>query len=442
MHRAERREVLERHLRRAVLADRHAGVRARRGGCSPARSRPCGRSRTRARRTPRTSTRTASSCAPGARPPRRPSAARRCTSRSSAPGSPSRTPPRTSSSTLRRRARRRRRVPCRARAARRRTPCASRPRCRARTSAARARPVSNTCGCASPSGLCTSTTMLRMPPSSSIALSGSSSALPCQPSLFSTAFTPLPLIVRAMIAVGIPVVERASSYARSIASTSWPSISIAAQPNDSTRRLYESMSQPCIVSPRWPSRLMSRIAVRLSRLGERGVLERLPHRALRELAVAAEAPDAVGKPIEPLAGERDADRDRQALAERAGRDVDPGDLRSRMSLEPRPELAERQQLLVRDRAGGLEDRVEQRRRVTLREDQVVVARVVRAVEVVAEVLREQDGHEVRGRHRGRRMARLGNGRRADRIDAQLLAKLAPELWIGHGLSLRTRRGVT
>ena len=177
-------------------------------------------------------------------------------------------------------------------------------------------------------------------------------------------------------------------------------------------------------------------------LGERGVLERLPHRALGELAVAAQAPDAIGQSVQPLAGERDADRDRQALAERARRDVDPRDLRRRMSLEPRPELAERQQLLVRDRAGGLEHRVEQRRRVTLREDQVVVARVVRAVEVVAEVLGEQDGHQVRGRHRGRWMARLGNGRRADRIDAQLLAKLAPELWIGHGLSLRTRRGVT
>jgi hypothetical protein len=69
--------------------------------------------------------------------------------------------------------------------------------------------------------------MLRSPPSSAIASSGSSSALPCQPSLFSTAFTPLPFSVRATIAVGRPV-DSASSYARSIASTSWPSISIAA----------------------------------------------------------------------------------------------------------------------------------------------------------------------------------------------------------------------
>ena len=72
--------------------------------------------------------------------------------------------------------------------------------------------------------------MLRMPPSSSIAASGSSSALPCQFGWFSTAFTPLPLIVRATITVGAPVVETASAYARSIASTSCPSISIAFQP--------------------------------------------------------------------------------------------------------------------------------------------------------------------------------------------------------------------
>ena len=52
--------------------------------------------------------------------------------------------------------------------------------------------------------------MFRMPPSSSIAASGSSSAFPCQPSLFSTAFTPLPLTVLATITVGRPFVAAAS----------------------------------------------------------------------------------------------------------------------------------------------------------------------------------------------------------------------------------------
>ena len=53
--------------------------------------------------------------------------------------------------------------------------------------------------------------MLRIPPSSSIACSGSGSALPCIPSLSSISFTPLPLIVFATITVGTPVVEVASA---------------------------------------------------------------------------------------------------------------------------------------------------------------------------------------------------------------------------------------
>jgi hypothetical protein len=132
------------------------------------------------------------------------------------------------------------------------------------------------------------------------------------------------------------------------------------------------------------------------------MLERLPHRALGHLAVAAEHPDAVREPVEALAGEGDADAVREALSERAGGDVDPRDFRSRVALEPTAERAEREQLLVPDRPCGLEDRIEERRRVALREDEVVVPRVVRVVEVVVQVLREQDGHEVgRGHRRGR-----------------------------------------
>ena len=58
-------------------------------------------------------------------------------------------------------------------------------------------------------------------------------------------------------------------------------------------------------------------------LVERGVLGRLPHRALGHLAVAADHPHAEREPVEALAGDRHADADRQPLTERAGRDVDP-----------------------------------------------------------------------------------------------------------------------
>ena len=48
--------------------------------------------------------------------------------------------------------------------------------------------------------------------------------------------------------------------------------------------------------------------------------------------------DAERQAVEPLAGERDADRDRQALAERARGHVDPRDPRHRVALELRAEL--------------------------------------------------------------------------------------------------------
>ena len=182
------------------------------------------------------------------------------------------------------------------------------------------------------------------------------------------------------------------------------------------------------------------IAVRLSSSAYGRVLERLPDRSFGHLAVAAQHPDAVGQLVEALAGERDADADRQALAERAGRHVDPRQHRSGMALEAAPELAERQQLLVGDRAGGLEEAVVERRGVSLGEDQVVVAGIVGAGEVVAQVLGEQHGHQVGGRHRRRRMARAGGVARPDRVDAELLSELAPEGGVIHTAIVPTIAG--
>ena len=77
-----------------------------------------------------------------------------------------------------------------------------------------------------------------------------------------------------------------------------------------------------------------------------GVVKGLPDRTLGHLAVATEHPDPVGQPIQALAGERDPDGARQALPQRSGGDIDPRDLRRRMTLEPASELSERQQLVV------------------------------------------------------------------------------------------------
>ena len=136
---------------------------------------------------------------------------------------------------------------------------------------------------------------------------------------------------------------------------------------------------------------------------------------------------AVRQLVQVAAGHRDADRDRQALAERARRHVGRRDARGGVALEARVELAERQQLVVVDRAGRLEDRVVQRRRVALGEDQVVVGRVGRVLVVQPQVPVEQHRHQVGGRHRGRRVAGVGGGAAADGVDPQLLAELALEV---------------
>ncbi len=171
----------------------------------------------------------------------------------------------------------------------------------------------------------------------------------------------------------------------------------------------------------------------------RGVVERLPHRALGHLAVAQQDPHVVGQLVQILAGQADADADRQALAERTGGHVDPRDQRRRMALQPTAELAEGQQLVVGHRPRGLVERVEQRRRVPFGEDQVVVERVVRLIEVVGEVFGEQHRHQVGGGHRGGGVPRAGGGAGADAVDAQLLRHRGPEVSAGQWSGLDGHR---
>ena len=101
-----------------------------------------------------------------------------------------------------------------------------------------------------------------------------------------------------------------------------------------------------------------------------------------------------------------------------------------MALELGAELAEGEQLLVGDRAGGGEHRVDERRGVALGEDQVIVVGVLRVVVVVAQVARHQHRHQVGRRHRRGGVAGVGGGRRADRVDAQTLGELM-DLFVGH-----------
>jgi hypothetical protein len=67
-----------------------------------------------------------------------------------------------------------------------------------------------------------------------------------------------------------------------------------------------------------------------------------------------------------------------------------------MPLQPAAERSEAEKLVFGDRPRGQVERVQQRRSVPLGEDHVVVQRILGLIEVVAEVLREEDGHQVSG----------------------------------------------
>ena len=274
---------------------------------------------------------------------------------------------------------------------------------------------------------------------------GSSSGLPCQPSLFSTAFDALALD-RARDDHRRPA-RRARAPRRrraSIASTSWPSISIACQPNASARprvgvevpavHRLAALAEPVDVEDRDRGCRARRSAAcsNASQI-EPSAISLSPQQhpdavraAGRAACRRAPSPTPIGRPwpSEPVATSTHGMR------------------RRRVALEPAAELAEGQQLLVGDRARGLEHRVEQRRGVALGEDQVVVARVVG-------LRRSRSAGTSRaappsGRRRTSTRSDgpdFGDGRAAHRVDAQLLAELAPELVRSApcGRILRSRR---
>ena len=216
-----------------------------------------------------------------------------------------------------------------------------------------------------------------------------------------------------------------------MASTSWPSTSMACQPND-FELLAVGVELPAVAGgPALAQAVDVDDGGEVVELVERGGGGRLPHRALGHLGVTADDPGAVRQLVEVLGGDGDADGDGQALAERAGGHVDPREPRGGVALQPAVQLAVGLHLLLGDRADRLVDGVDQRRGVALGEDQVVGVGVLGVVEVVAQVLGDQHGHEVGGRHRRGRVAGLGPPADLDRVDAELLTELLPLLGVAH-----------
>ena len=218
--------------------------------------------------------------------------------------------------------------------------------------------------------------MWRSPPSSSMAFSASSggSALPCQPSLFSSERDALALDRPGDDAAsGRPCGARPRRRPRRSASRSWPSISMACQPKargargvgvavpaqlglaalaqavhvDDGDQVAELVVRGVVEAPPRPSPRPSRCrpaAPRCGRAACRGTCR--PARCRRRSAGPG--------PSEPVA---------TSTHGMIGRGV---------ALQAAAELAQRQHLLVGDRARRLVDGVEQRRGVALGEDQVVV----------------------------------------------------------------------
>ena len=271
------------------------------------------------------------------------------------------------------------------------------------------------------SGFATSTVMFRMPPSSSIAFSGSGERL-AVPALLVLDLLDALALDRLRHDHGRDARRLGRFRVRAVDRVDVVAVDLDRVPAEGFRPVRVRVEVPAVhrlAALAEPVDVDDRRQVVELLVGR--VLERLPHRSLGHLAVAAEDPGAVRQAVEPLARERDAHAVRQPLPERAGRDVDPRDDRSRVPLEAAAELAEREELLVGDRPGRLVDRVEQRRGVALREDEMVVPGVVRVVEVVAEVLRQQDGHQIGPGHRRGGMAGVGDRGGSHRVDAQLLA---------------------
>ena len=169
-----------------------------------------------------------------------------------------------------------------------------------------------------------------------------------------------------------------------------------------------------------------------------GLVERLPYGPFCHLAVATQHPHPERELVEIPAGQSHPHSIRQPLTEGAGSHIHPRQQRGGVALQARTEPpVPGHQLLVGDDAGGFEHRVQQRRRVTLGKDQMVVGRVVGAVPVIAEMPGQKDRHHVGRGHTRCRMTGPGGGAAADRVHPQLLSQLPNVIQglIGHGVLL-------
>ena len=145
----------------------------------------------------------------------------------------------------------------------------------------------------------------------------------------------------------------------------------------------------------------------------------LPVLSLLELAITREHEHALRLGTIARSVEREAHghaaRDRKPLAERAGADLYAwAEVAIGMTLQTAAELAERDELLMREVADLRESGIEHGGGVTLREHEAVARGVLRICRIVAERAgKEECRHDVR---RGKRPARVPAARRREHLD--------------------------
>ena len=224
---------------------------------------------------------------------------------------------------------------------------------------------------------------------------------------------PLPLIVRATIIVGCPLVRRASAYASRIAFMSWPSIDdgVPAERAPAASELLE------VVLPHRRPALAERVDVgdpaQIVEPVDGGDVRRLPDRSFRRLAIAEQTVGAVVR-LDAACVQRNADSGADTLAERAGRHVHERQPRRRMTFEIGSDPPQLQQLGAIERARLGPRGVQNRRRVTFREHEPIAAGVPRLLRIETHLSEEQRGDEVGRRAATGRMSAARLGRRPDR----------------------------
>jgi hypothetical protein len=146
---------------------------------------------------------------------------------------------------------------------------------------------------------------------------------------------------------------------------------------------------------------------------------RFPNRAFGDFAIAHQDVGVVIQFVQSR-GERHADADAEALAERTRRHVREREARRGMTFQFAGELPERRQFGNRQKTVFRPRGVKQRRGVAFRQNETVVVIVVRILRIVTHLPEKKRGDQIRRREARGRMSAARRRRRGDGMNSQLV----------------------